>query len=288
MIVDDEADLRELLSIQLNHDGFQTVTAGDAETAWSQLAENGENIDTVLLDKNMPGINGFELLGRIKENPSLSQIPVILVTGAAETDDMLKGIQAGAYYFLTKPFERRVLTALVNSAIDEKEKNQALLSAARDTQNAILYLDYGKFRFQTIDEANRLAAVISRACPNPENLVVGLSELFINAVEHGNLGITYDEKTALLHENRLDQEISDRLALSENTSKRVMVTFEKKDESVTIRIKDSGAGFDWRPYMDFDASRLTHIHGRGIAMANKMAFSTLKYLGCGNKLVATV
>lgn len=288
LIVDDEASLRDLIAIQLNRDGFKTVSACNAETAWSFLQQNGEGVDAILLDKKMPGINGFELLERIKKAPSLSQIPVIMLTGAAETDDMLRGIQAGAYYFLTKPFQKGVLAALVASAINEKENYRSLLSATRDVENVVRHLDYGKFRFQTIDEANHLAAMIAHACPTHETLVLGLSELFINAVEHGNLGITYDEKTALLHGNRLDEEISERLKLPENISKYVVAIFEKEPENVTIRVKDSGPGFNWRPYMDFDTERLTHIHGRGIAMANKTVFSSLQYLGSGNELVATI
>lgn len=70
------------------------------------------------------------------------------------------------------------------------------------------------FEFKTLDEARSIALLISNACPEPEKIVQGLTELTVSAVEHGNLEITYDEKSELNKEGTWLQEVSNRLLLS--------------------------------------------------------------------------
>ena len=76
-----------------------------------------------------------------------------------------------------------------------------------------------------------------------------------NAVEHGNLGIGYDEKASLLRSGSWREEVERRLNLSENHGKFASLTFETTEEAVVIRIKDEGEGFDWQRYLDFSPER---------------------------------
>ena len=110
----------------------------------------------------------------------------------------------------------------------------------------------------------------------------------MNAVEHGNLGITYDEKAELIAENRWQQEVERRLTIPEHSSKFAELAFETQGRAIQIRIKDTGNGFDWTDYLEISPQRVTHAHGRGIATANALSFSSLTYLGCGNEVVCTV
>jgi hypothetical protein len=118
-------------------------------------------------------------------------------------------------------------------------------------------------------------------------VVTGLWELLINAVEHGNLDISYQEKSALLGSGQWQNEICRRLAAPDYADKQVTVQVELGAREVSYTITDQGHGFDPLPYFEFEPGRATHAHGRGIAMARRLSFSSLEYFGNGNAVRAT-
>ena len=117
---------------------------------------------------------------------------------------------------------------------------------------------------------------------------MGLSEMLLNAVEHGNVGITYEEKTGLMAEGMWEQEVLRRLALPENADKQVHVHYEKTHHEILLSIRDEGPGFDWACYLDLSLERASDSHGRGIAMSKMLSFDEISYLGCGNQVVCKV
>lgn len=119
-------------------------------------------------------------------------------------------------------------------------------------------------------------------------MVNGISELLINAVEHGNLGIQYAEKTALLHAGRWLSEVELRQASPDYNHKQVSVHMQRHADHMILQIDDEGDGFDWKKYMEFNAERASDPHGRGIAMANMLSFDKLAYQGKGNSVICTV
>lgn len=84
----------------------------------------------------------------------------------------------------------------------------------------------GTFHFRTVQQGDNLAVRIANECPNPQEAIY-ISELFANAVEHGNVTLSYDEKTELISQNKLQEEVERRLALPEHRGKYVTVTFKK-------------------------------------------------------------
>jgi anti-sigma regulatory factor (Ser/Thr protein kinase) len=83
-------------------------------------------------------------------------------------------------------------------------------------------------------------------------------------------------------------EVQRRLSLPENKNKKVLVHYKRHPEKITLQIKDEGNGFDWHNYMEIQSDRVTHNHGRGIALAKMMSFDDIQYRGNGNELVCTV
>ena len=130
--------------------------------------------------------------------------------------------------------------------------------------------------------------LLASTCPDPGNRALGLKELFFNAIEHGNLGITYDEKTRLEKEDSWKEELQRRLNLPENQDKYVVVHLERHAHEIVFIITDQGAGFDWRPYETMDPQRMFDSHGRGIAMARSLCFDELRYRGRGNEVMAII
>jgi len=120
------------------------------------------------------------------------------------------------------------------------------------------------------------------AYPEPKKIVMGLYELLINAIEHGNLGITYGEKSELNKIGKWEQEIEKRLAMEQNQDKFAVLEFKKTDSEISVTIIDQGEGFNCSTYMDFDPLRIMDNHGRGIAMANKLSFTSIEYNESGN------
>jgi anti-sigma regulatory factor (Ser/Thr protein kinase) len=196
-----------------------------------------------------------------------------------------EGIDAGAFYYLAKLTDPSLLLSIVKAAVSDFHQTKALLDKINESQNPFAHLVEGKFRFRTLNEGEYLALGIANACDAPDQ-VVAISELLNNAVEHGNLGITYDEKTKHIKEDTLYAEIERRLALPEYARKYVEIRFKKSRHQMTVLIKDQGRGFDFKKYLVLDESRVFHTHGRGIALAN--TFTDLQYLGTGNQVRMTI
>lgn len=145
----------------------------------------------------------------------------------------------------------------------------------------------GEFEFRTIREGRSLAATLSRSFPDPERVEVGLTELLVNAVEHGNLGITYDEKSTLLDRGDLGGEIERRASQPELASRRVRVRVWRTADRIVTAIADEGSGFDWRAFLKRAAEPLDS-NGRGILIAREMSFDRLVYNEQGNVVTAEV
>jgi Histidine kinase-like ATPase domain len=197
-------------------------------------------------------------------------------------------LQAGAYYYLTKPYERDSLLSIVRAALSDAATRADLQNRLREHENALQLMLEGQFELKTVDEAARLASFLAQATPCPGSAILGLSELLINSVEHGNLGITYSEKGELKRLDLWQQEVARRSALDENRDKRVRVQLSRERGKLRLRISDEGQGFDWRKYLDFDPERAFDPNGRGIALARLGSFDSLDYEGCGNVVVATL
>ena len=117
---------------------------------------------------------------------------------------------------------------------------------------------------------------------------MGLSELMVNAIEHGNLNIGYTEKSELRKQDMWESEIAKRLELPENKDTYASIDVLNSTDDVKYTITDQGKGFDWSEFMEFDTDRVMDNHGRGIAMANKLYFSKLEYQGKGNIVTVIV
>ncbi|RED54269.1 ATP-binding protein [Aestuariispira insulae] len=144
--------------------------------------------------------------------------------------------------------------------------------------------DQAEFKVQTLSEAENVASAIANVCPDPVMAGLGLRELMINAIEHGNLGISHAEKAQLVREATWEQEIKRRLGLAENREKYVQVEFERRNDRIIVEIRDQGKGFDWRIYMDSVMNPSLKPHGRGISIATLIAFDSVEYKGRGNEV----
>lgn len=288
LIVDDEPFNLEIISEYFSGSGYDLTLCETGDTAWRALASPNTHFDLIILDRMMPGLDGITLLKRIKADDRLAPLPVIMQTAASSPEQLREGLQAGAYYYLTKPYERDSLLSIARAALDDATTKSDLQQRLKEHGDALQLIRQARFELRTVEEASRLAAFLAQASPRPDSAILGLSELLINAVEHGNLGITYAEKAELKRIDRWQEEVQLRSELPENRDKRVCIDLSRHDNCLSIRISDQGQGFDWKKYLDFDPDRAFDPNGRGIALARLTSFDSLTYEGCGNIVVATI
>jgi class 3 adenylate cyclase len=138
LIADDNAMNLDILHARLTAHGYEVLTAADGETALSLARE--KHPDLILLDVMMPGLDGLEVCRRLKGDPSLPFMPLILVTARADSRDVVSGLEAGADEYLTKPVDQAALVARVKSMLRIKSLHDTVQEqAARlETQTAEL------------------------------------------------------------------------------------------------------------------------------------------------------
>ena len=154
LVVDDQIQNIELLEAFLIPQGYEILRAQSGDEALCKLTDN--SIDLILLDVMMPGMDGFEVTRRVRENPTSRQLPIMLVTALREKDDHLKGVEAGCDDFISKPVDKIELIARVRALLKVKayhdliddyqkklesdiaERTQELHQALADTKAASL------------------------------------------------------------------------------------------------------------------------------------------------------
>ena len=288
LIVDDEPMICGLLDSFLADVGYKSARAGNGIEALELLEKDQSKFDLVILDRNMPKMNGLELLKKIKSHPKLKNIPVIMQTGLAKKHEILEGLNAGCYYYLTKPFEKDVLISIIKTAVSDYQNYRSLQKELKQQSQSLMLLDAGHFSYRTLSEARVLTMLLAAACPEPNKVASGISELLINAIEHGNLAITYNEKSQLVKNQSWEEEIELRLTQNSYKDRFVSVGFERSKDHINIFIQDQGDGFEWQQYLEFCPERSLDAHGRGIAMARMMSFDSLEYNSKGNEVLITI
>ena len=111
LTVDDSSSVRKLVEFTLKAKGFEVGSAEDGQAALELIAK--EDFDAVILDINMPRMNGLEFLQKIRENDAFASIPVIMLTTEGQDEDKDKAIALGATAYIVKPFKPTQLLALI-------------------------------------------------------------------------------------------------------------------------------------------------------------------------------
>jgi sigma-B regulation protein RsbU (phosphoserine phosphatase) len=138
LIVDDQPDNRDVLARRLERQGHQTFQAENGRHALDLLAT--EPCDLILLDVMMPEMDGFTALGRIKADPKLRHIPVIMISALDEIENVVRCIERGAEDFLPKPFNPTLLRARIGASLEKKtfrDQEQAYLRRIEETQKRL-------------------------------------------------------------------------------------------------------------------------------------------------------
>lgn len=115
LVVEDDPEIRELLLVSFEREGWTILEAADGESGLRLFAERRP--DCVVLDIMLPGLDGLEVLRRIKVDPAAGRIPVIMTTARGEDSDVISGLELGADDYVVKPFSPKVLVARIRAAL---------------------------------------------------------------------------------------------------------------------------------------------------------------------------
>lgn len=127
LVVDDVEDNRKLLEYDLQDDEHQVLLAGSGEEAL-QIADE-EKPDLILLDQNMPAMSGNDVLRKLRDDQSLREIPVIMVTANDLDDEVIEALDLGANDYVTKPYSYSVLSARMRTSLRLKRSQDSLRRA---------------------------------------------------------------------------------------------------------------------------------------------------------------
>ena len=135
LVVDDQPQNIDLLEAHLVPQGYEIITAASGEEALDKLS--GNPIDLMLLDVMMPEMNGFEVTRRVRQDNTHRLLPIILVTSLRETEDRVKGIEAGCDDFISKPLEKIEILARVRSLLKVKAYNDLVSNYQKELETEV-------------------------------------------------------------------------------------------------------------------------------------------------------
>lgn len=176
LIVDDNSSNLEILQRHLEAQGFQVTPAHDGQECLNLISSH--KFDLVLLDVQMPRLDGFEVLRRLRDDPATRDIPVVMISALEETAGVIRCIQMGAEDYLTKPFDPVLLGARIGASLEKKrlrdeerrrtDELQAAIEELRRTQAQLVVQD-------KLASLGALTAGIAHEIRNPLNFVINFS-----------------------------------------------------------------------------------------------------------------
>lgn len=278
LLVEDDPDVRNTLMALLCHHGYEAQTAADGSLALELF--HRRRADIVITDVRMPGINGLELLARVKQ--AAPETCVVIMTGYGAEDTAIQAIRNGASNYFKKPvnipefvYAIGVLADLVRSR-HEHHFDPRLLE--REFRTLRIGNDFDAI-YPVIRELTANAVAFSF---DVESTRIALLEALTNAIEHGNLGISREEKRASLRAGSLRDLYASRACAPPGKDRTVRIEYELTPARITCRISDEGAGFDWRSLPDCaNPDNLFAGSGRGIVVM-RLSMDEVRFNGPGN------
>lgn len=281
LAVDDEAFNLDIIGEYLEEEGYEVICAEDGTVAMEKLAEHPD-IDVVVLDRMMPKMDGIAVVNAMKSSESYKKIPIVMQTAAAQKDQITEGIKAGVYYYLTKPYDKEMFLSIVHATLEIVDDQKKAAKQAEQSKSVAGLMESAYFKIRTLDDAINLGQFIANSLSDPGPSFYALKEFLVNAVEHGNLGISYNEKKDLILSGKHTEKVGELLSLPENREKYATVEYKLDGNQVEITISDQGDGFKWEEYLNISADRAMDPNGRGIATARMNGAFEIEYKGKGN------
>lgn len=281
LIVDDQDSLRKLIVKYMRKEGFEPIEAENGKRAIELYRLMKPAV--VLSDIMMPEMDGLTLLKEIKKIDK--QASVILMTGYGSEEVLIESLRNGAANYFKKPFNFQEITEVIKHIL----KYRADLDSAQFCSPFITE-EKKKFIFTTKEAdifpiINQIAINLTMLVPASEilNLKIGMEEILKNAIEHGNLTISAEEKNQALEQGVFGKLINSRLKQNNNGRKKIFITAKLDQEAFSVTIRDQGEGFNWKSLPQPSGKSLLNFSGRGILLT-RIYFDEVLYNDRGNEV----
>lgn len=306
LIVNDDVSHPNVLERTLQEDNYTIHSVRSGKEALE--AASSDNPDLVILDVSMPEQDGLELCRSLKSNAETEDIVVIFLSSVTEVDVKTKGFRLGAVDYILKPVDPSELRARVHAHLRLKERLDELRRQYQDLRQEFERGPAGKVDPDAVDQScvlresksitfttdvarvqgvvNQLLVGVSGRLGKKlrNDLALGIHEMVLNAVEHGNLGITSEAKSEALENQTYHDLLESRLAVPELSSRSVTISYTFDGETVCYAIRDEGTGFDWQRFLERDEPEdLLASNGRGI-LISRYIFDRITYNDAGNEV----
>jgi two-component system alkaline phosphatase synthesis response regulator PhoP len=204
IVVEDDEDIADSIRYNLEREGFRVRLAASGEDALNLILDRPPNL--ILLDLNLPHMNGFELCRRLRAEATTARVPIVMLTARADEADKVLGLNMGADDYVTKPFSMRELVARVNAALRRAEGSEVERPVFDDGS---LRIDPATFSVRYEERDVRMTrkefALLSELARNQGRVLT--REVLLDRV----WGVTYygDSRTLDVHIRRLRQKLGD-------------------------------------------------------------------------------
>ena len=165
LAVEDDLTTLAILSSLLEEFGYEVIEAENGPDALQAIEREGATIDVIIMDKTMPEMDGLEVVEKLKDDPKMHHIPVIMVTGSSSAEEVKEGIDAGVFYYLTKPYEEDVFKSVLTSAMRESERRNSLKNELQRHWMSFGFIDSAEFSISKMHEAEDLACFLANCFP---------------------------------------------------------------------------------------------------------------------------
>ncbi len=284
LIAEDDEAVLQYVARFVTSEGHRVIECMDGNEAWEKFGSFEP--DLVLTDLNMPSKTGLELLGQIRQSGSLC--PVVIMTGHGTEEAAVEAIRLGANEYLKKPLRgneiRHVLRKCLGQVFNQRSEREVMLSVVQHALRLNL-----PNQMYIVPSVSQYLVQHCSGLVSPDEIAglrLGLHELLVNAIEHGNLGISYEDKSAALQDglDRLRSLYDERLKDPRLRARRVTVDFLFDGAMLEWVITDEGEGFNFEELRDpFDDENIEAQHGRGIYLS-RLQFDDFQFEGIGNSV----
>lgn len=287
LLIDDDRAVISMISDALTHHGMAVHGFTEGKVAMDLLEDpNAPQFDLVLSDINMEGMDGFDVIHRVKSINS--SLPVVLMTGEASLDYAIRAMRMGAANLFQKPITMR---ELVNNVFHLVGLHRELRLAASSLRGLTKETRHFSFRSDEMDIPSCVVHLTDRLVPmgfavasNVDVLAMAYHEALVNALEHGNLELDSRLKGDMFSVNDSYSELrKERISSEPYASRRIEVETEVTPERYTARITDSGCGFDAKKNVNISEEALTKSCGRGLGMI-RMVMDEVAHNEKGNQI----
>lgn len=282
LLVEDELATLCYLEQALKQEGLDYRTATDGKIGFEVFKEFQP--DFVLSDINMVEMSGIELLEKIKAIKP--EAIVVMLTAYKSEQYVVEAMKLGANNYLKKPILRDTFVTFLRKYDNIVTSSNIDKTVSKYQKSHFLNLLFPT-NFEIIPSIVNLLVSETDGILSEEkqlDIRLGLSELLLNSVEHGNLDITFYEKSDAILNDSLQDLYNLRMSIPELNKRMVDVRFTFKQNICEWVITDQGRGFDFKAIPDPSSEEgLLRLHGRGIFIC-KFQFDEMEYLGCGNQV----